>query len=235
MVSLYDRLLWSLNMSTDGDAVKTREVTEETTDVTLIDSSLNVTGNLTAKRMHFGSNICNIGIETVTEGGVSYPEMYVTLPNTYRGARILQKYRMRSIIEAIQELNRRTAIFDCNANFDIAKTEFDTTVDKNDDRYNQFACNEHDDGLPAATNGSLDDLTDEFKIHIIQDGKEPIITTSVYPLKDILQWETFVASESFAAFLETMEIAVVGLTQPTMDDVDQVRRVVSVKYVPIAW
>ena len=142
-------LLLVLNMSTGGDAVKTRE----TADKTLIDSKLDVTGNLTAKRMYFGTGLCNIGIETVTEGNYSYPEMYVTLPNTYYGKLRTQKYRMRSIIEAIQEINRRTATFGCNVKFDAAKIAFDTTVDADEDPYDQFACNEHEDGLPAASNG----------------------------------------------------------------------------------
>ena len=132
-------------MSTDSGDVKTRDM-DETPDITLIDSNLNVTGHLTAKRMRFGTDRCNICIETVRDGGVTYPEMYITLPNNYYGVVKTQRYRMRSVIEAIQEINRRTASLGCNVRFDTAKDMFDTSPESND----MFACDTDGDGLPAA-------------------------------------------------------------------------------------
>lgn len=221
-------LLWALNMSIDGDTVRARDA-EETTDITTIDSNLDVTGELTATLMRFGSDTCNIEIKNDDDG---YPEMVITLPNTYRGKRVTQEYRMRSIIEAIQELNRRTATFGSDTTFDVAKSLFDTN---DSDAYNQFACNDHEDGLPAASNGSvdaIDDLTDTFKIQIVQNETVIATTVDTYPLKDILQWDTFVASERFATFLSTNSIMAAGLTAPTMNSIDPVGNLVTVIYTP---
>ena len=59
---------------------------------------------------------------------------------------------MRSIIEAIQELNRRTATFNCNVSFQSALEAFDTVETGRD----EFACDMDKDGLPAARNGAYD-------------------------------------------------------------------------------
>jgi hypothetical protein len=200
------------------------------TDTTQFDAETNVIGHVTAPRCRLGTDTCNFEIE-YPNGNTTNPEMYVTLPNTYKGKLVTQKYRMRSIIEAIQEINRRTATFNCNTSFEYAKDAFDVNTE---DPYNQFACNDHEDGLPAASNGSINDLTDAFKIQIIQDG-EVIADTeeNTYPLKDILQWDTFIASNTdFVAFLSENGITAVGLSCPTMNDVDPVGEVVTIAYTP---
>lgn len=117
-------------------------------DTTQFNAATNVTGHVTAPRCRLGTERCNFEID-YPDGDTTNPEMYVTLPNTYKGTLVTQKYRMRSIIEAIQELNRRTATFSCNVPFETAKNSFNVNTE---DPYNQFACNDYDDGLPAASN-----------------------------------------------------------------------------------
>ena len=132
-----------------------------------VGANTKVTGHVTAKRCLLGTKTCGFEIEYVEGDTTIPPEMYVHIPNRYSGKTVTEKYRMRSIIEAIQELNRRTATYSCNYTFDKAKEEFDTN---NSDKYDQFEHNDTEDGLPAAngTYASIEKLTDlldqEYKL-----------------------------------------------------------------------
>ena len=200
------------------------------TNITEINSETNVTGHITAPRIRLGTDSCGFEIEYHNDDSTIPPEMYVYIPNRYRGKTVTQKYRMRSIIESIQELNRRTATINCTYTLDQAKAAFDTNIN---DPYDQFEHNETEDGLPAASGyGSINDLTDLFKIQIVQDGNVIADTgETMYPLNDILQWDTFIASNtSFNAFLEANEITSTGLTASTISDVDHIKEIVTINY-----
>ena len=85
-----------------------------------IDSAVDVKGFLRSPLCKFGTNKCNISIEK-DEHGRSH--MYVSVPQTIGVIAGTYKYDMRSIIESIQELNRRTATFNCNIVFADANHE----------------------------------------------------------------------------------------------------------------
>ena len=77
----------------------------------LVDSTLTITNGISAPLFRFGvDEKCNIRI--VEENGKK--KMLVTLPNNYEGYTRIETYDMRSIIESIQELNRRTATMHTN-------------------------------------------------------------------------------------------------------------------------
>lgn len=116
-----------------------------------IDSNVDVTNNLTAPLCEFGDDYCNLKV--VKDGGEE--RLLITLPSNGKqyDAGITDTtttYDMRSIIESIQELNRRTATFNCNVSFDSALTAYDVSPSPNPN----FACDTCNDGLPAASNGS---------------------------------------------------------------------------------
>ena len=94
--------------------------------------------------------------------------MLITLPTTGKGQPVpceTQTYDMRSIIESIQELNRRTATFNCNVAFNSALEAFDTSAVPND----TFACDLDMDGLPAAQIGeiTMDEATGLYKVPLV--------------------------------------------------------------------
>ncbi len=197
------------------------------------DAKTDVTGHVTAPRCRLGSPTCNFEITYKDNDPSKSLEMYVTLPNTYKGKLVTQTYRMRSIIEAIQEINRRTATFNCNVSFEYAKDIFDANLE---DTYNQFACNDHEDGLPAASNASINDLTDLFKIQIVQDEDKLWTTDNMYPLKDILNgWEHMIRNyTTFDEFINNIDnlIDLDYLAEPSMDQVHADTGVVVVPYTP---
>ena len=80
-------------------------------------SAVDVTGFLHSPLCKFGTDTCNICIKK-DEQGLSH--MYVSVPRTIGEQSAIYTYDMRSIIESIQELNRRTATFNCNVTFDTA-------------------------------------------------------------------------------------------------------------------
>ncbi len=124
--------------------------------VTQIDSNLDVTAKVTAPTMLIGDTKCNIALTSDNTYG---ERLLITLPSDGKlnGASEDHKpvtYDMRSIIEAIQELNRRTATFNCNVTFNSALEAFDTV--KDDEALTCFACDQDKDGLPAAHPGEFD-------------------------------------------------------------------------------
>ena len=119
-----------------------------------IDANTEVTGKVSTKRVRLGSSTCNFEIEYADDSENAHLEMYLTLPNCYRGSVTVQKYKMRSIIEAIQELNRRTSTIRCNYKMDDAINKYDYVNDGKHDE--MFACDMLDDGLPAAHKGEVD-------------------------------------------------------------------------------
>ncbi len=118
----------------------------------LVDSNLKVTQNLTAPTCVFGKDNCKISIQ----GEGANEKLLITLPSdgkqngTSEGHKPTT-YDMRSIIESIQELNRRTATFNCNVSFNSALETFDVSPESND----MFACDQDKDGLPAAQIGNV--------------------------------------------------------------------------------
>ena len=131
-----------------------------------IESNVDVTDNLTAPLCEFGDEYCNLKV--VKDG--TEEKLLITLPSNGKqyDAGITDTtaiYDMRSIIESIQELNRRTATFNCNVSFDAALTAYDVSPSPNDN----FACDTLPDGLPAATNGSdrVPALTEENKYRVL--------------------------------------------------------------------
>ena len=94
-----------------------------------IESAVDVKGLLRSPLCKFGTDKCNISIEK-DEHGRSH--MYVSVLQTIGGQSGTYTYDMRSIIESIQELNRRTATFNCNVSFDAAKLEHELPSKIND-------------------------------------------------------------------------------------------------------
>ena len=133
-----------------------------------INSNVDVTNNLTAPLCEFGDEYCNLKV--VKDNDESEERLLITLPTNGKqydagitGA--TTTYDMRSIIESIQELNRRTATFNCSVAFDAALKAYDVSQLPN----LNFACDEHGDGLPAATNGNsnIPALTEENKYRVL--------------------------------------------------------------------
>ena len=85
-----------------------------------MESAVEVTGLLRSPLCKFGTNRCNICIEK-DDNGCSH--MYVSVPQTIGKQTNIYTYDMRSIIESIQELNRRTATFNCSVAFDTANPD----------------------------------------------------------------------------------------------------------------
>jgi hypothetical protein len=130
-----------------------------------VDSNLDVTHKLTAPTTFLGDEICNIELRSDSEHG---ERLLITLPTTGKGqteSGQTQTYDMRSIIESIQELNRRTATFNCNVSFNAALEAYDVSQSPN----LNFACDLDEDGLPAATNGggNIPALTEENKYRVL--------------------------------------------------------------------
>lgn len=120
---------------------------------------LEVTGTLKSKSIVFGDpNTCNITISD--NGGES--KMTIMLPENFgrknSSGDIIktQTYDMRSVIEAIMELNRRTAFIGSNCSFLMAMEKHQTTDEATKDPDDQFSANTTADGLPAARNGIYD-------------------------------------------------------------------------------
>ncbi len=140
------------------------------TDITQVDAETDVAGHVTAPRCILGSKTCNFEI-TYKDNDSNKPlEMYVTLPIKYAtktNKSGYQKYNMRSVIEAIQELNRRTATFSCNAHMKTAIDMFDTA----DNDVKIFYCDQEMDGLPAASNGDMMSLVCPLRLIVeVHDG-----------------------------------------------------------------
>ncbi len=138
---------------------------EPHTNIIQVDSNLDVTHKLTAPTTFLGDEICNIELRSDTEHG---ERLLITLPTTGKGQPEpgqTQTYDMRSIIESIQELNRRTATFNCNVSFNAALEAYDVSKSPNAN----FACDLDEDGLPAASNGSsnIPPLTEENKYRVL--------------------------------------------------------------------
>ena len=141
--------------------------------ITQVDSDLDVTAKVTAPTMLIGEDgKCCI---KVTDDN----KMLITLPtdgkaNGKNGT--AQEYDMRSIIESIQELNRRTATFNCNISFTSAMDAFDTSAISND----MFACDQDEDGLPAAQIGevNIESANSLYNIPLVATDheNEPIYT-----------------------------------------------------------
>jgi hypothetical protein len=79
-----------------------------------MDSAVNIKGLLRSPLCKFGTNNCNIRIVKDVHG---LSHMYVSVPQTIGVQKAIYTYDMRSIIESIQELNRRTATFNCDVAF----------------------------------------------------------------------------------------------------------------------
>lgn len=86
-----------------------------------IESAVDVKGLLRSPLCKFGTENCNIHIKK-DEHGRSH--MYVSVSQTIGGQTGTYTYDMRSIIESIQELNRRTATFNCNIVFAEANLDY---------------------------------------------------------------------------------------------------------------
>ena len=119
----------------------------------IIDSNVDVTDNLTAPLCEFGDEYCNLKV--VKEG--TEEKLLITLPTNGKAydngvTDTTATYDMRSVIESIQELNRRTATFNCNVSFLSAMETFDVSEQPN----LNFACDLDADGLPAARLGEVD-------------------------------------------------------------------------------
>ena len=96
---------------------------------TYMESAVDITGLLRSPLCKFGTDNCNIRIEK-DEHGRSH--MYVSVTKTIGKQTGIYTYDMRSIIESIQELNRRTATFNCNVTFDIANPDYSIPSKTND-------------------------------------------------------------------------------------------------------
>ncbi len=79
-------------------------------------------------------------------------------------------YNLGAIIEAIQELNRRTAFIDSTMTFDEAKNHFDVN---DGDSVTGASYQKIDDGLPAATNGHYGEDLGPGNIRSITNEKLP--------------------------------------------------------------
>ena len=95
-----------------------------------MDSAVNIKGLLRSPLCKFGTDNCNIRIVKDVHGR---SHMYVSVPRTIGEQTDSYTYDMRSIIESIQELNRRTATFNCTVAFATANPNY---------------------GLPSKTNNS---------------------------------------------------------------------------------
>ena len=130
---------------------RSAEQSSDTLGLTQIDSNLDVTAKVTAPTMLIGDENKLCCIEVTNDN-----KMLITLPTTGKRQPVTgetQTYDMRSIIESIQELNRRTATFNCNVSFTSAMKEFDTVNE--DEAQTCFACDLDEDGLPAAQMGEV--------------------------------------------------------------------------------
>ena len=85
-----------------------------------IDSAVDVTGTLRSPLCKFGTDNCNIRI---VKGEHGRSRMLVSVPRTTGTETNIYTYDMRSIIESIQDLNRRTATFNCNVKFNTANPD----------------------------------------------------------------------------------------------------------------
>ena len=114
-----------------------------------VHGDLDVVHKLSANTCEFGVEHCKI---TVTNED-NIERLKFTLPTSGKDTDNItsQEYDMRSVIESIQELNRRTATFNCNVSFLSAMETFDVSEAPN----SHFACDEDEDGLPAAQMGDV--------------------------------------------------------------------------------
>lgn len=94
-------------------------------------SAVDVAGLLRSPLCKFGTENCNISI---VKGNYGRSRMYVTIPQTIAGETKKYTYDMRSIIESIQELNRRTATFNCTVTFTTANPEHGLPSKTDDDQ-----------------------------------------------------------------------------------------------------
>lgn len=113
-----------------------------------INGDCDINDTLYAPACKFGSDLCNIQVKKIN----GEKKMLVTLPNKYNreGKNNKETYDMRSIIESIQELNRRTATISCNRKFLDSLDICDIN-----NGAGPFACSHIEDGLPAAQSGSV--------------------------------------------------------------------------------
>ena len=161
---------------------RSAEQSSDTLGLTQIDSNLDVTAKVTAPTMLIGDEVCNISLK---KDGTNEERLLITLPadgkaNGVTG--IKQTYDMRSIIESIQELNRRTATFNCNVSFTSAMKEFDTVNE--DEAQTCFACDLDEDGLPAARMGDINLPPKNYVVRINVDHSTSGDYTSVEPRWD---------------------------------------------------
>ena len=112
-----------------------------------ITGDCDINNTLYAPSCKFGTEHCNICVKEID----GEKKLIITLPNRYRGSTMIERYDMRSIIESIQELNRRTATISCNRQFSDSINMYDIS---DNDVYNQFNCEQISDDLPSATNGN---------------------------------------------------------------------------------
>ncbi len=180
-------------------------------DVTQIDANVCVKGHVTAPRCKLGSKTCNIEIAHINDDEDEPLEMYVTLPikyNTSTNISGYQRYAMRSIIEAIQELNRRTATFGCNLTMEVATDDLDTA--ENDIK--MFYCDQEEDGLPAASKADVNKL--RLRLIVINDDNGETKTISdnagIYAVEDLLLgWDhLYTASPVFFACVKEAALEV---------------------------
>ena len=85
-------------------------------------------------------------------------------------------YNLGAIIEAIQELNRRTAFIDSTMTFSDAKTHFDVNGDAVDGAFHQGIA----DSLPAATDGHYNGKLGTGNTRSISNGKLPRMKIITY-------------------------------------------------------
>ena len=205
-------------------------MSESSVNIVQVSANTKVTGHVTSKRCLLGTKTCGFEIEYVEGNTTIPPEMYVHIPNRYSGKTVTEKYRMRSIIEAIQELNRRTATYSCNYTFDKAKADFDT----NDyDTYDQFEHNDTEDGLPAASGEYTEQTELDMYIYIYlhYDECDAISYPGTYRLSDVLnhdcikddafmQWiHEYVPNELDGIDVDT-ELIVETIADVTIEDIN---------------
>jgi hypothetical protein len=170
-----------------------------TTNVVEVEAAMTVTSGVYSNKCRFGDEDCNI---EVTDDS----RMLVTLPNNYNrsGKNNKEIYDMRSIIESIQELNRRTATFNCNVSFLTAMEQYDVSTEPND----KFSCDDHEDGLPAARDGMYtttgnDNVITAGSIAALQEAINNLYTNytalqnNYYLLKAATTIETFIFTTHF--------------------------------------
>ena len=132
-----------------------------------IDGDTTVKGTISSEYCHIG-NGKDCMLQVVNDGGED--KMLITLPNRYNrtGKNNKETYDMRSIIESIQELNRRTSTISSNVSFLSAMETFDTSAEHND----MFTCDTHDDGLPAARMGEVDISSTKYAVKLCVDHEQ---------------------------------------------------------------